>query len=94
MPNHDDMPGGVPQHPPGTERVIMRHFDKAVSLRELLHSSLDRLFDYMVEQREAAGCVSITPLDVPEFDGGSIVLALDLMPDKHDYDGLHDEERD
>lgn len=88
---HDDQPGGVPQLPQG-ERIIMRHYDKAISLRELLHASLDRLFDYMVEQKESAGVVAVTPMDVPEFDGGSIVIALDFAPHEHEYDGLHDED--
>lgn len=86
---HDDMPGGVPQLP--KEHVVMRHFDEPVSVRQLLHSALDRLFDYMIAANEGAGVVAITPLDVPEFDGGSIVLALDLMPDAHEYDGLSED---
>lgn len=84
---HDDMEGGVPQQP-RAERIVMRTFDEAVSVRQLLHSSLDRLFDYMIEQRELAGVVAITPMDVPEFDGGSIVLALDFAPHAHEYEGL------
>ena len=89
---HDDQPGGVPQGKPKVERIVMRQFDKAVSVRELLHSSLDRLFDYMIAQRELAGVVAITPMDVPEFDGGSIVLALDFAPHEHEYEGLDDSE--
>lgn len=81
---HDDM-----QQPPA-ERVVLRHFDAPVSMRQLLHSTLDRLFDYMIEQKEPAGCVAITPLDVPEMQGGSIVLALDFVPHAHDYEGLNE----
>lgn len=88
---HDDQPGGVPQHP-REERIIMRHFDKSVTVRELLHSSLDRLLDFMNEHKEPAGVVAITPMDTPEFEGGSIVLALDFAPHEHEYDGLHDED--
>ena len=87
---HDDMDGGVPQGQP--DRIIMRSFNEPISVRQLLHSSLDRLFDYMIAQRELAGVVAITPMDVPEFDGGSIVLALDFAPHEHDYEGLDDPE--
>lgn len=86
---HDDQPGGVPQGPQ-TERVIMRSFDNPVTIRELLHSSLDRLFDFMMAQRELAGVVAITPLDVPELNGNSIVLAIDFAPHEHEYEGLDD----
>lgn len=86
---HDDDPGGVPQGN-RPDRIVMRSFDQPVSVRQLLHSSLDRLFDYMIAQRELAGVVAITPMDVPEFDGGSIVLALDFAPHEHDYEGLNE----
>ena len=86
---HDDQPGGVPQQPP-IDRLVMRSFDEPVTVRQLLHSSLDRLFDYMIQQRELAGVVAITPMDVPEFEGGSIVLALDFAPHAHEYEGLDD----
>lgn len=87
---HDDMPGGVPQGDSSKTRVVIRHFDKSVTIRELLHTSLDRLFDYMSQQNELAGVVSITPLDVPELNGNSIVLALDFAPHEHDYEGLNE----
>jgi len=87
---HDDMIGGVPQ--PHEDRVILRSFEKSVTVRELLHSSLDRLLDFMLEHKQPAGVVAITPLDTPEFDGGSIVLALDFELDEHNYEGLHDED--
>ena len=87
---HDDQPGGVPQGPklPNDVRVVMRHFDKPVSLRELLHSTLDRLLDEMIRTEEPAGVVAVTNLDEHDtvMGGRTVVLALDLDPAAHEYD--------
>lgn len=83
---HDDQPGGVPQKPEFA-KVTLRHFDHPVSLRELLHSTLDRLLDEMVGASEPRGVVAVTNMDEGDkpFAGHTVILALDLDPQDGDY---------
>ena len=89
---HDDQPGGVPQngHEGPFTRVTMRHFDKPISARELLHGTLDRLLDELINQKETMGAVSVTNLDGTDEEGGgrTFLLCLDLDPDPARYEGM------
>ena len=91
---HDDMEGGVPQPGPQFERVVLRKFDEPVTIRELLHSSLDRLLDYMGAHGEPQGVVSVTNLDEVgadnPFAGHTVVLAIDMDPQPETYEDLNE----
>lgn len=89
---HDDQPGGVPQKPEFA-KVTLRHFDHPVSIRELLHSTLDRLLDEMVAASEPQGVVAVTNMDPggAPFAGHTVILALDLDPQTEAYEGMDDE---
>lgn len=79
---------------PEFTRVVIRHFPKAVNVRELLHSTLDRLLDMMFQEKETKGCVSVTSMD-PEpapFAGHTLVIGLDLDAQPEDYEGLDESE--
>lgn len=79
---------------PEFSKVTMRHFPHPVTIRELLHSTLDRLLDEMVAQSEPRGAVSVTNMDPGDspFAGHTVVLALDLDPHDLDYEGLDGED--
>jgi len=81
---------------PEFSKVTLRHFDHPVSIRELLHSTLDRLLDEMIAGGEPRGAVSVTNMDEPSGDnplsGHTVVLALDLDPPVDGYEGLLDED--
>lgn len=89
---HDDYPGGVPQGSTEGAQIRLRHFDKPISIRDLLHSTLDRLFDAMIAKKESMGVVAVTNMDPgpSEWAGHTVVLALDLDPTSHEYEGLNE----
>lgn len=81
---HDD-DGLIPAH----TRLKVRHFDQKVSVRELLHSTLDRLLNEMLILQQPQGAVSVTCLDTDgDFAGRTVVMALDLDPEEKDYEDL------
>ena len=82
---HDD-DGLVPNH---KTKVKVRHFDQPVSIRDLLHSTLDRLLNELLINQQPQGVVSVTCLDPEgEFAGRTVLLALDLDTQEEDYEGL------
>jgi hypothetical protein len=83
---HDD-DGLIPREPQA--QIKLRHFDRPVSVRELLHSTLDRLLSAMILHSEPQGVVAVTCMQgTGEFAGRTVVLALDLDPAAQEYDGL------
>lgn len=73
---------------PEFAKVTLRHFDHPVSIRELLHSTLDRLLDEMVAHSEPQGAVAVTNMDAGDnpFSGRTVVLALDLDPHDEEFE--------
>lgn len=83
---------------PHFSKVTLRHMTEPVTLRELLHSTLDRLLDEMIQETEPRGCVAVTNMDPsgPEnpLSGHTVVLALDLDPESGEYEDLDEGLRD
>ncbi len=68
-----------------TNPLVLRHFEDPVSVRELLHSTLDRLLDTLITNQETIGAASVTVLGATGatndvFGGKTIFIALDLDP--------------
>lgn len=64
---------------------VLRHFDQGISLREMLHGTLDRLLDKLVTEQETMGAAAVTILSASGetdkvFGGRTVMLALDLDP--------------
>jgi hypothetical protein len=90
MTDHPEDQGPIPQR--AEPEWIVNHFEKPVSLREHLHSSLDRLLTHMEQAQETQGLVSITVLDAEgAWAGHTVALAVDLNPHKCGPECPHDD---
>ncbi len=77
--------------------LVIRHYEHPVSVRDMLHGTLDRLLDTLIANHETMGAASVTVLaaeGITEqiFGGKTMMIALDLDPgpcDCGECEGLH-----
>lgn len=82
---HDD-DGLVDKHP-----LVIRHYENPVSVRDMLHGTLDRLLDTLIASHETMGAASVTVLSAEGiteeiFGGKTMMIALDLDPQPGECD--------
>jgi len=76
---HDD-DGLVDKNP-----LVLRHFEQPVSVREMLHNTMDSLLDELIRNHETMGAASVTVMSAEGitnelFGGKTMLIALDLDP--------------
>ena len=65
--------------------LVLRHYDTPVSVRDMLHGTLDRLLDTLIANHETMGAASVTVMQAEGitneiFGGKTMMIALDMDP--------------